>query len=243
MTDTTSRTAGRRSASASARTRWCSARSRRSRWTRGPDRVSGRHPRRGHRPLGITGRGRRDPLPRVRVRQGIRAGLRRLEGSALAHLPSGKCNANAAWLMLAVIAFNARLTPGRRDHHRRRAHQSHGRHDPPAHLRHPRAARDLREAHHHPPANRLAVEGLMAGDLRCDPRTTSTRDQRRRPHRQTTRRSTHKDQNDNEARNASPIGGFRFRSKHCLGPKMPPTLPETPDTDSDSSKTDWNPPK
>lgn len=29
-----------------------------------------------------------------------------LKGSALAHLPSGKFNANAAWLVLAVIAFN-----------------------------------------------------------------------------------------------------------------------------------------
>ena len=29
-----------------------------------------------------------------------------LKNSALAHLPSGKFNANAAWLVLAVIAFN-----------------------------------------------------------------------------------------------------------------------------------------
>ena len=29
-----------------------------------------------------------------------------LKGSALAHLPSGKFNANAAWLVLAVMAFN-----------------------------------------------------------------------------------------------------------------------------------------
>jgi hypothetical protein len=50
-----------------------------------------------------------------------------LKGSALAHLPSGKFTANAAWLVLAVIAFNltraaatltegdtARATPGRK---------------------------------------------------------------------------------------------------------------------------------
>ena len=35
-----------------------------------------------------------------------RAGPRRPEGSALAHLPSGVFTANAAWLVLAVIAFN-----------------------------------------------------------------------------------------------------------------------------------------
>ena len=29
-----------------------------------------------------------------------------LKGSALAHLPSGKFNANAAWLVLAVMTFN-----------------------------------------------------------------------------------------------------------------------------------------
>jgi hypothetical protein len=29
-----------------------------------------------------------------------------LKNSALAHLPSGQFNANAAWLVLAVIAFN-----------------------------------------------------------------------------------------------------------------------------------------
>lgn len=29
-----------------------------------------------------------------------------VKNSALAHLPSGKINANAAWLVLAVIAFN-----------------------------------------------------------------------------------------------------------------------------------------
>jgi len=29
-----------------------------------------------------------------------------LKDSALAHLPSGKFNANAAWLVLAVMAFN-----------------------------------------------------------------------------------------------------------------------------------------
>ncbi len=51
-------------------------------------------------------------------------------GSALAHLPSGTFNANAPWLILAVIAFTARL--GRRDHRRRSTRQGHDRHDPPA---------------------------------------------------------------------------------------------------------------
>ena len=104
-----------------------------------------------------------------------------LKGSALAHLPSGKFNANAAWLILAVIAFNARL--GRRDHRRRQQCQGHDRHDPPAHLRHPRKDRDLRTAHHHPPADRVVVAGTLAGDLRCDTRPTSSRNHltRRRP--------------------------------------------------------------
>jgi hypothetical protein len=36
-----------------------------------------------------------------------------LKDSALAHLPSGKFNANAAWLVLAVIAFNLTRAPVR----------------------------------------------------------------------------------------------------------------------------------
>ena len=35
-----------------------------------------------------------------------------LKDSALAHLPSGKFNANAAWLVLAVMAFNLTRTAG-----------------------------------------------------------------------------------------------------------------------------------
>ena len=35
-----------------------------------------------------------------------------LKGSALAHLPSGRFNANAAWLILAVIAFNLTRAAG-----------------------------------------------------------------------------------------------------------------------------------
>ena len=35
-----------------------------------------------------------------------------LKGSALAHLPSGRFNANAAWLVLAVIAFNLTRAAG-----------------------------------------------------------------------------------------------------------------------------------
>ena len=132
------------------------------------DRVHRRRLRRGHRPLDLPGRGRRDRLHRVRRaeegRPGARAGSwcagsrtstpRRtrqpartpcstcggstrssppptpsvldtvaadkthrghavieqvhadLKNSALAHLPSGVFTANAAWLVLAVIAFN-----------------------------------------------------------------------------------------------------------------------------------------
>ena len=46
---------------------------------------------------------RRVPAPRARDR---RAGHRRPEGRALAHLPSGRFHANAAWLVAATIAFN-----------------------------------------------------------------------------------------------------------------------------------------
>ena len=102
----------------------------------------------------------------------IEQGYADLKGSALAHLPSGKFTANAAWLILAVITFTAR--PCRWDHRQRSTHKSNIRHHPPAHLRPPRPARDVRTAHHHPPANRSAVQ-LMAGHLQCDPRTTSTR--------------------------------------------------------------------
>ena len=35
-----------------------------------------------------------------------------LKDSALAHLPSGKFNANAAWLVLAVMAFNLTRATG-----------------------------------------------------------------------------------------------------------------------------------
>ena len=65
-----------------------------------------------------------------------------LKNSALAHLPSGVFTANAAWLVLAVIAFNltraaASLTepqPGESDH----------RDDPPQADRRPGTGRDLR---------------------------------------------------------------------------------------------------
>ncbi len=53
-----------------------------------------------HRP---RHRHRRQDPPRPRDH---RAGPRRPQDSALAHLPSGRFNANAAWLVLAVIAFN-----------------------------------------------------------------------------------------------------------------------------------------
>ena len=52
-----------------------------------------------------------------------------LKNSALAHLPSGRFTANAAWLVLAVMAFQPH--PGRREHHRSRPGQRDDRDDPP----------------------------------------------------------------------------------------------------------------
>lgn len=51
-----------------------------------------------------------------------------LKHSALAHLPSGVFTANAAWLVLAVIAFN--LTRAAATLTARRTSQGHHRHDP-----------------------------------------------------------------------------------------------------------------
>ena len=41
-----------------------------------------------------------------------------LKNSALAHLPSGKFTANAAWLVLAVMAFNLTRAAAHPDRHR-----------------------------------------------------------------------------------------------------------------------------
>jgi hypothetical protein len=75
-----------------------------------------------------------------------------LKDSAFAHLPSGKLTANAAWLVLAVIAFNLTRAAGvlggprpRRDH----------RHDPPPAHQRPRPGRDLGT-----PADPAPAEGV-----------------------------------------------------------------------------------
>ena len=57
-----------------------------------------------HRPRRPGHRGRRQDPPRPRHHRTGR--IADLKNSALAHLPSGKFTANAAWLVLAVIAFN-----------------------------------------------------------------------------------------------------------------------------------------
>ncbi len=46
------------------------------------------------------------PSPQTRPIAGTRSGPRGPQNSALAHLPSGRFGANAAWLVLATIAFN-----------------------------------------------------------------------------------------------------------------------------------------
>ena len=82
-----------------------------------------------------------------------------LKDSALAHLPTGKFAANAAWLVLAVIAFNltrAAATP----HRARTGHRDH-RHAAPHPDRGARPDRHLR-----PPAGAAPPAGLaLAGSL------------------------------------------------------------------------------
>lgn len=82
-----------------------------------------------------------------------------LKNSALAHLPSGIFTANAAWLVLAVMAFNlarAAATPDRD-----RAGQGHHRHHPPQTHHRPGPHRVIGPPDRAPPTNRLALgEGL-----------------------------------------------------------------------------------
>ncbi len=87
-----------------------------------------------------------------------------LKGSALAHLPSGVFTANAAWLVLAVIAFNltraaASLTeprPGQGDH----------RDDPPQADRGARQGRDLGTTNDAAPAPGLALADRLDRTVR-----------------------------------------------------------------------------
>ena len=78
-----------------------------------------------------------------------------LKNSALAHLPSGVFTANAAWLVLAVIAFN--LTRAAR--HRRGTRPGTGNHrdGPPQAGHRARTSGDLSPTHHPAPAPSLAL--------------------------------------------------------------------------------------
>ena len=95
-----------------------------------------------------------------------------LKNSALAHLPSGKFTANAAWLVLAVIAFNltraaATLTgtrPGQGDH----------RHHPPQADRRPGPGRVLGPTDRPAPADRLALGNRVDPPVHPRLRTTDT---------------------------------------------------------------------
>jgi hypothetical protein len=64
-----------------------------------------------------------------------------LKNGPLAHLPSGKFNANGAWLVLAAMAFNLTRAAGALASLARSSH--HG-DDPPAADQHPRPARPVR---------------------------------------------------------------------------------------------------
>ena len=83
-----------------------------------------------------------------------------LKNSALAHLPSGTFTANAAWLVLAVIAFNltraaaalSGTAAGQRDHRH---------HPPPPHHR-PGPDRQLGATPHPAPATGLALAAGLA---------------------------------------------------------------------------------
>ena len=95
-----------------------------------------------------------------------------LKNSALAHLPSGVFTANAAWLVLAVIAFN--LTRAAASLTDPQIGEGHHRDDPPQADHRPGTGRDLR-----PPDHPAPPEGLALGD-RLD-RSCSTGSATRRP--------------------------------------------------------------
>ena len=97
-----------------------------------------------------------------------------LKNSALAHLPSGQFTANAAWLVLAVIAFNltraaATLTgtsPG----------QGHHRDDPPQADHRARPDRVLGPTGHPAPTDGLALGDRLDRPVRPGMRTTARSD-------------------------------------------------------------------
>jgi hypothetical protein len=82
-----------------------------------------------------------------------------LKNSALAHLPSGKFTANAAWLVLAV--HRVQPDPGR-SHHRQQPHgQGHHRDDPTQTHHRPGPGGVLGASDHPAPAHRVAMGNRM----------------------------------------------------------------------------------
>lgn len=102
-----------------------------------------------------------------------------LKGCALAHLPSGKFTAYAAWLVLAVIAFNltragAVLTVAPTDTPPGLGpEQSYPGHHPAQTDPRPGPGRDLRPPSHPAPARRLALERRMDSPVRASERPPS----------------------------------------------------------------------
>jgi len=94
-----------------------------------------------------------------------------LKNSALAHLPSGKFAANAAWLVLAVIAFN--LTRARCDPHRTRFGPGHHGHHPTQTDHRPGTTRVLGTAAHPAPTESVALADRLDPGVR--PRVRATR--------------------------------------------------------------------
>jgi len=92
-----------------------------------------------------------------------------LKNGPLAHLPSGRMNANAAWLVLAAISFN--LTRAAEDPGLQVPRPGHDRHDP--HPAHRRASphRTLGAPAATAPARTMALGTRLAGDVHRRRRT------------------------------------------------------------------------
>ena len=95
-----------------------------------------------------------------------------LKGSALAHLPSGMFAANAAWLVLTVMAFNLTRATGVLAGPQL-AKATTGTMRPQAHQR-PGQGRDLGPSDHPAPAHRLALADRLDRLVRPSQRPTST---------------------------------------------------------------------
>ena len=97
-----------------------------------------------------------------------------LKHSALAHLPSGKFTANAAWLVLAVMAFN--LTRAAAPSDRPRTGQGHHRDDPPQAHHRARPGRVLRATGDPAPPSSLALGDRLDRPVQPGLRTTAGTD-------------------------------------------------------------------